>query len=339
VSARVVVTGVAGLIGSHLARALLERGDEVVGVDDLSLGREANLEDLRAHPGFRFDHANVLDERRLEDAATGATTIVHLAALKIPRYDGYLKTLEVNAKGTEAVLECARRTKARVVFASTDDVYGKNPDASFGEESALVLGDSKVNRWAGAVSKVYGEHLCFAYAEAHGIPVSIIRYSGIYGPTYQLSRLSGPQDLFIFAALTDQPMPIHGDGTQTRPFAHVSDAVEATLRVLDAPHAEGEVVNVGAADHLSIVNLAYLVWRLAGARSRPRLRFVPYTDFSRGYEDPRHRRVDTTKAECLLGHRPAMELNRGMQLQVEWFRHRLDGIRQANPGFTLEDQG
>ncbi|HEY2941827.1 MAG TPA: NAD-dependent epimerase/dehydratase family protein [Vicinamibacteria bacterium] len=338
-TARVMVTGVAGLIGSHLARALLERGHEVVGVDDLSLGREANLEDLLGHSAFRFHRADILDRPQLERAAEGATTIVHLAALKIPRYDGYLKTLEVNAKGTEAVLECARREKARVVFASTDDVYGKNPDPSFSEESALVLGDSKVNRWAAAVSKVYGEHLCFAFAESHGVPVSIVRYSGIYGPTYQLSRLSGPQDIFIYSALTDQPMPIHGDGTQTRPFAHVSDAVEATLRVLESPYAEGEVVNVGAADHLSIVNLAYLVWRLAGARSRPRLRFVPYTDFSRGYEDPRQRRVDTTKAECLLGHRPAMELTRGMQLQVEWFRHRLDRIRAANPGFSLEDQG
>jgi UDP-glucose 4-epimerase len=333
-----MVTGVAGLIGSHLARALLERGHEVVGVDDFSQGRAQNLESRRGHPAFRLHEADVVDQPQLERLAAGAAVLVHLAALKIPRYEGYLKTLEVNARGTEAVLECARKEKARVVFASTDDVYGKNPDPSFSEESALVLGDSKVNRWASAVSKIYGEHLCYAYADSHGIPVSIIRYSGVYGPTYQLSRLSGPQDIFIYAALTDQPMPIHGDGTQTRPFAHVSDAVEATLRVLEAPYAEGEVVNVGAADHLSIVNLAYLVWRLAGARSRPRLRFVPYTDFSRGYEDPRQRRVDTTKAECLLGHRPAMDLTRGMQLQVEWFRQRLDRIRQANPGFSLEEQ-
>jgi UDP-glucose 4-epimerase len=339
VKARVMVTGVAGLIGSHLARALLERGHEVVGVDDFSQGRAQNLESLRDHPAFRLHEADVVDQARLERLAAGAAVLVHLAALKIPRYDGYLKTLQVNARGTEAVLECARKEKARVVFASTDDVYGKNPDPSFSEESALVLGDSKVNRWASAASKMYGEHLCYAYADSHGTPVSIIRYSGIYGPTYQLSRLSGPQDIFIYAALTDEPMPIHGDGTQTRPFAHVSDAVDATLRVLEAPYAEGEVVNVGAADHLSIVNLAYLVWRLAGARSRPRLRFVPYTDFSRGYEDPRQRRVDTTKAECLLGHRPAMDLTRGMQLQVEWFRQRLDRIRQANPGFSLEDQG
>jgi nucleoside-diphosphate-sugar epimerase len=169
--------------------------------------------------------------------------------------------------------------------------------------------------------------------------MSIVRYSGVYGPTYQLSRVSGPQDLFIFAALTEQPMPIHGDGTQTRPFAHVSDAIEATLRVLDAPYAEGEVVNIGAADHLSIVNLAYMVWRLAGARSRPRLRFVPYTDFSRGYEDPRQRRVDSTKAQCLLGHRSAVDLGRGLALQVDWFRRRLDRIRELNPGFALEDEG
>jgi len=339
VTARILVTGAAGLIGSHLARALLARGHEVVGVDDLSLGREANLEDIQAHPGFRFERVDVLDRPRMERAAAGVATIVHLAALKIPRYDGYLKTLEVNGHGTETVLECARRERARVVFASTDDVYGKNPDAPFGEESALVLGDSKVNRWAGAVSKIYGEHLCFAYAESHRVPVSIIRYAGVYGPTYQLSRLSGVQDIFIYAALTGQPMPIHGDGTQTRPFAHVSDAVEATLRVLETPYAEGEVVNVGATDHLSIVNLAYLVWRLAGACRRPRLRFVPYTDFSRGYEDPRLRRVDTTKAECLLGYRPAMDLSRGLQLQVDWFRPRLERIQRENPGFSLEDQG
>jgi nucleoside-diphosphate-sugar epimerase len=337
VSVRVMVTGVAGLIGSHLARALLERGHEVVGVDDLSLGREPNLDALRTQAAFRFHRADVLDAPEMERLAAGASIVVHLAALKIPRYDGYLKTLEVNARGTEIVLECARREKARVVFASTDDVYGKNPDPSFSEESALVLGDSKVNRWAAAVSKIYGEHLCFAYTETYAVPVSIVRYSGVYGPTHQLSNLSGPQDIFIYAALTDQPMPIHGDGTQTRPFAHVSDAVEATVRVIESPYAEGEVVNVGASDHLSIVNLAYLVWRLAGARSRPRLRFVPYTDFSRGYEDPRQRRVDTKKAECLLGHRPAVDLTQGLQLQVEWFRERLDRILAANPGFSLEE--
>ncbi|PYQ26327.1 MAG: nucleoside-diphosphate sugar epimerase [Acidobacteria bacterium] len=337
-SERVVVTGVAGLIGPHLARALLEKGHEVVGVDDLSQGRRVNLASCVEHPSFRFHEADVRDLGSMERLTAGASTLVHLAALKIPRYTGYLATLEVNGRGTEVVLECARRHGARMLFASTDDVYGKNPDPRFSEESTLVLGDSKINRWASAVSKVYGEHLCFAYAESHGVPVSIVRYSGIYGPTYQLSRLSGPQDIFIHAALTDQPMPIHGDGTQTRPFAHVSDAVEATLRVLEAPYAEGEVVNVGAADHLSIVNLAYLVWRLAGARTRPRLRFVPYTDFSRGYEDPRQRTVDIGKAECLLGWRPRIDVGEGMRRQVEWFREHLEEIRQANPGFTLEDE-
>ena len=332
-----MITGVAGLIGSHLARSLLERGQEVVGVDDLSLGREANLEACRDHARFRFHRADVRDRPGMERLADGASTIVHLAALKIPRYDGYLRTLEVGIRGTETVLECARPGQPRVVFASTDDVYGKNPDPSFSEESALVLGDSKVNRWASAAAKVYGEQLCFAYAERYGIPVSIVRYSGVYGPTYQLSRLSGAQDIFIYAALTDQAMPIHGDGTQTRPFAHVSDAVAATLRVLDTPYAEGEVINVGATDHLSIVNLAYLVWRLAETRSRPRLRFVPYTDFSRLYEDPRQRRVDITKAECLLGYRPETPLAQGIQAQVDWFRSRQDRIRAANPGFSLED--
>jgi UDP-glucose 4-epimerase len=338
VTERVVVTGVAGLIGSHLARALLERGDEVVGIDDLSQGRERNLEAFFDHPAFRFHRVDILDRPQMERLTAGAPTIVHLAALKIPRYEGYLRMLEVNAKGTETMLECARLEKARVIFASTDDVYGKNPDPRFGEESTLVLGDSKINRWAGAVSKAYGEHLCFAYAEAYEIPVTIIRYSGVFGPTFQLSKLSGPQDIFVYAALTDQAMPIHGDGTQSRPFAHVSDAADATLRILDSPYTVGEVINVGATSHLTIVNLAYLVWRLAGARTKPRLRFVPYTDFSRGYEDPRQRTVDTTKAECLLGWRPRLDLTEGMRRQVEWFRKHLAEVAQVNPGFALEDE-
>jgi UDP-glucose 4-epimerase len=187
-----MVTGAAGLIGSHLTRALLELGHEVVAVDDLSQGREANLEGCRDHAAFRFHRADILDRPQMQRLAEGVATIAHLAALKIPRYDGYLGTLEVGARGTEAVLECARPGKARVLFASTDDVYGKNPDPVFSEESALVLGDSRVNRWASAVSKVYGEHLCFAYADSHGVPVSIVRYSGVYGPTTS-SRLSGPR--------------------------------------------------------------------------------------------------------------------------------------------------
>ena len=333
---KVLITGVAGLIGSHLAKALLERGHDVVGVDDFSLGVGANIEPYLGHERFRFCQDSILNPTKMNEACEGASVIFHLAAQKIPRYGGYLRTLDVNVKGTEIMLECARRTSARMIFASTDDVYGKGSDASFTEESPLVLGESRVHRWGAAASKIYGEHLCFAYAEKYGLSVAIIRYSGVYGPVHHLSKLSGAQDLFIAAALSDRPIPIHGDGNQTRPFTYISDVIEATLKVFETPYADSEILNVGSAAQISIVNLAYLIWRLAGAQKRPELRFVPYTDFSRLYEDPLQRRVDSSKANYLLGYRPRVDLEEGMQLQVQWFRNNLENIRAVNPEFFQE---
>ena len=335
---RVLITGVAGLVGSHLAKALLEKGHDVVGADDLSLGVRANIEPYLGHERFRFCQDSILNPSRMNEACEGVSVIFHLAAQKIPRYGGYLRTLDVNVKGTEIMLECARRANARLIFASTDDVYGKGSDASFTEESPLVLGESRIHRWGAAASKIYGEHLCFAYAEKYSLAVAIIRYSGVYGPVYHLSKLSGAQDLFIAAALSDRPIPIHGDGNQTRPFTYISDAIEATLKVFETPYADSEVINVGSAAQISIVNLAYLIWRLAGVQKKPQLRFVPYTDFSRLYEDPLQRRVDSSKANYLLGYRPRVDLEEGMQLQVQWFRNNLDIIRALNPEFFQEEE-
>jgi len=335
---RVLITGVAGLIGSHLAKALLDKGHDVVGVDDLSLGVRANIESYLDHERFRFYQDSILNPARMNEGCEGVSVIVHLAAQKIPRYGDYLRTLDVNVKGTEIMLECARRENARLIFASTDDVYGKGPDTSFTEESPLVLGESRVHRWGAAASKIYGEHLCFAYAEKYGIPVAIIRYSGVYGPTLHLSKLSGAQDLFIAAALSDRPIPIHGDGNQTRPFTYISDAIEATLRVFETPYADSEVINVGSSAQISIVNLAYLIWRLAGIPKKPQLRFIPYTDFSRLYQDPLQRRVDSSKANYLLGYRSRVDLEEGMKLQVQWFRNNLENIRAVNPEFFQEEE-
>ena len=193
-------------------------------MDDFSLGHPLNIAPFLSHSCFTFVEESILNIEKLESVSRDVEVIFHLAALKIPRYDGYLRTLEVNARGTEHILECARKHGSRVIFASTDEVYGKNSETSFSEGSTLVLGESRVERWSLAASKIYGEHLCFAYAEKFNVPISILRYSGIYGPTFQLSRLSGVQDVFIYAALTGQPIPIHGDGTQSRPFTHISDA-------------------------------------------------------------------------------------------------------------------
>lgn len=335
---KILITGVAGLLGSNLLRELINRGHRVIGLDDFSLGHPLNIQGYLNHHLFTFANESVLNAETLESISSGVEVIFHLAALKIPRYDGYLRTLEVNVQGTENVLECARKLGARVIFASTDEVYGKNPEPIFSEGSSLVLGESRVERWSLSASKIYGEHLCFAYAEKYNVSVSILRYSGVYGPTFQLSRLSGVQDVFIYAALMGMTIPIHGDGTQSRPFTYVSDALDATLRVLETPYAENEVLNIGGGQSINVINLAYLIWRLTGISQKPSLRFIPYTDFSRLYEDPHHRLVDGSKVRYLLGHYPQVRLEEGMRLQVEWMRANLETIKNANPSFTLDSQ-
>ena len=333
---KILITGVAGLLGSNLLKQLLGRGHQVTGLDDLSLGHLLNIQPFLNHPLFTFINESVLDTETLESISSGVKVIFHFAALKIPRYGGYLQTLEVNVQGTENILECARKCGARVIFASTDEVYGKNSDAIFSEGSTLVLGESRIERWSLSASKIYGEHLCFAYAEKYGVSVSILRYSGVYGPTFQLSRLSGVQDVFIYAALIGKAIPIHGDGTQSRPFTYISDALDATLKVFETPYAENEILNIGGGQAVNVVNLAYLIWRLTGISQKPSLRFVPYTDFTRLYEDPHHRLVDGSKVRYLLGTSPQVGLEEGMRLQVEWMRTNLETIKNANPSFALE---
>jgi len=333
---KILITGVAGLLGSNLLKELLGRGHRVTGLDDLSLGHLLNIQPFLNHPLFTFINGSVLDTETLESISSGVKVIFHFAAFKIPRYGNYLQTLEVNVQGTENILECARKCVARVIFASTDEVYGKNSDAIFSEGSTLVLGESRIERWSLSASKIYGEHLCFAYAEKYGVSVSILRYSGVYGPTFQLSRLSGVQDVFIYAALMGKAIPIHGDGTQSRPFTYISDALDATLKVFETPYAENEILNIGGGQAVNVVNLAYLIWRLTGISQKPSLRFVPYTDFTRLYEDPHHRLVDGSKVRYLLGTSPQVGLEEGMRLQVEWMRTNLETIKNANPSFALE---
>jgi UDP-glucose 4-epimerase len=243
---------------------------------------------------------------------------VHLAEVKIPRYGNSLETLEVNVRGTEHVLNAAVEQGAGVVLGSTDEVYGRNPDPSCSEESALVWGQSTVNRWSLAVSKTMAEHLCFAYRERHGLAVTILRYFGAYGPEQALDWRGGPQSAFITATLRGEALQVHGDGLQTRTFTAVGDLIAGTLLAMENPAAEGEIFNLASRESISIINLAYLVWRLNGRRAKPRIEFIPYTDFSRSYEDVPHRVADISKAHYLLGFEPQVRLVDGLQQTIQW---------------------
>jgi nucleoside-diphosphate-sugar epimerase len=316
----VLITGGAGFLGSHLSRALLGKGYRVIVLDDLSHGSMENISDYIPSPEFAFFQGDVLDKNFLIEISQGTDILVHFATYKIPREGDALRTIEVNTKGTETILEVAKEKKLSVILGSTDDVYGKNPELPFSEESALVIGNSNSIRWSDAISKMYAEQLCFAYQEAYQVPINILRFSIIYGPRQRKDWWGGPLGVFIEKALGREPIPIHGDGLQVRNFVYVSDAVEGILRVIEKEEIQGEVFNIGSLDHLRILDLAFQIWSLAGNEGKPEIDFIAYPDLCQDYEDVRVRDVDLAKVRYLLSYHPQIGIKEGLKRTIDWFR-------------------
>jgi UDP-glucose 4-epimerase len=317
----VLVTGAAGFLGSHLCDALLSRGHRVIGVDDLSHGKRENLAQATENPRFAFHVLDITDAEKLRRVSEDVDVFAHLAAFKIPRYGDRIKTLMINSQGSLNVLQLAAERKAKFLFTSTSDVYGKNPDIPFSETSASVIGSSTVPRWAYAVSKLFDEHLAFSFHEDHDIPVTVVRIFGSYGPRQHLSWWGGPQSVFIDSVLRNEQIPIHGDGLQTRSFTYVSDTVSGILAALESDAANNQIINIGSTHEITIVDLARLIHRLIESPEPLRLEFVPYKQISgRDYEDVRRRVPDVAKAEKLLGFKAAVSLEEGLLRTIEWQR-------------------
>lgn len=318
---KVAVTGAAGFIGSNLCEELLKRGYSVKGIDNLSMGNLTNLASCLKRKDFVFHKEDVRNSNAVQEICADAGVIVHLAAYKIPRYGNATDTLLINNEGMKSVLESARISKAKVVLASTSDVYGKNPSLPFHEDSDLVIGPSTVSRWSYAVSKLFDEHLAFAYQDTYGIPVSILRFFGGYGPHQHLSWWGGPQSVFISALLRGNPMEIHGDGSQTRSFTYISDHVDGIIRVIESDAANGEIFNLGSDREISILGLARLLHSLIHGKGAPDVKFIPYTSFTgKRYEDVMRRVPDISKARILLGYDWKVDLEEGLLKTIEWQR-------------------
>jgi UDP-glucose 4-epimerase len=322
----VLITGAAGFIGSNLAAYLLGRGCEVWGVDNFSTGSKKSLTHLKKNKKFRFYETDISKysgkSKNSPLAKIHPDCIVHLAAAKIPRYGNSLHTLKNNVHGTENMLETARRCGAKFIFASTSDVYGKNKNLPFREDGDLLLGPPVSRRWAYASSKLLDEHLTIAYSEEFKLPVVILRLFGGYGPGQSLSWQGGPQGIFIEAGLKGDKIPIHGDGRQTRTFIYIDDIVRAIYMAMTRKEAVGEIINIGTSREISIKEMAEMIWKLCGKRGRPDLEFIPYTKFSRRYEDVRRRVPDITRAKKLLGFCPQVELKDGLSRMIKWQREK-----------------
>lgn len=316
---KVLVTGIAGFLGSNLLNKLLKEGHNVVGIDNLSMGRLENIENNMDHENFEFIEKDILEWSTFENLNGDFDVIIHLAAFKIPRYGNAVATLITNSKGGENVLEYARTISCKCVLASTSDVYGMSPDLPFVEDGNCVIGDSKVPRWAYAVSKLFDEHLALAYMEDYGIPVVLLRFFGSYGPNQHLSWWGGPQSVFIDCILSNKKIPIHGDGMQTRTFTYVDDTVEGIYAAAMKPEANGEIFNIGANKEITILELAEILNGISEDHTTE-IELIPYDKISTGrkYQDVRRRVPDTTKAEKLLGIKAKVSLEEGLRKTFEW---------------------
>jgi len=314
---RVGVTGGAGFIGSHLCERLLSEGREVVAVDDFSHGNRANLATFAENPGFRFHQADCRDGRLLRRIFKGCDAIAHLAADKIPRYGGALRTLEGNVEGAHAACDVALALDVPVIITSTSDVYG-NATPPFSEDDPVVIGPSTTRRWAYAVSKLYDEHIALAHAEENGLRTTILRLFNVYGTRNHPSWWGGPVTAFTEALLNGEIMELHGDGRQVRSLTYVTDTVDGFVRALDTPEAHGEILNIGGDEPITMVKLASAVQDVLGIKGPLRAKLLPYENIGGRYQDVRCRIPDTEKAARILGFNATVGLDDGLRASIEW---------------------
>jgi len=321
---KILITGAAGFIGSHLTDSLLEQGHEVIGVDNLSMGRLENLSVAQANERFSFAELDVLDYEALAAHADGVERIVHLAAFKIPRYGKAIDTLVINNLGTVNILKLARKLDCKTVIASTSDVYGKSSALPFNEEGDSLIGAPSKPRWSYAVSKMYDEHLALASMDAYGFPVVLLRFFGSYGPRHHLSWWGGPQSVFIEKILRGEVTPIHGDGQQTRSFTYIADTVRGIVAATLKDSANGQVLNIGSTREITIEGLARMIHSLIPSAPELKLEFIPYEEVSKKYEDVLRRIPDDTKCFELLGVRSKVSLEEGLTTTIDWQRKELN---------------
>jgi len=320
---KILITGGAGFIGSHLAERHLALGDEVYIIDDLSTGSVANIQHLKLHPQFTYHIDTVCNTHLMAELVDLCDLIYHMAAAVGVRLilDSPVRTIETNIRCTEIVLSLAAIKRKRVLIASSSEVYGKKDQVPFREDDDLVLGATRKARWSYACSKAIDEFLAIAYWKEQKVPTVIARLFNTVGPR-QTGRYGMVIPNFVTQALTGADIRVFGDGTQSRCFTHVSDAVDALVDIAAHPDANGEVYNVGGNHEITILDLAKKIKKMTGSDSR--IVLVPYsTAYEEGFEDMQRRVPDITKLHELTGYTPKVSLEESLASIIEDQRMRL----------------
>jgi UDP-glucose 4-epimerase len=306
---RVLITGGAGFIGSHLSEAYLNRGDEVFILDDLSTGSVENVRPLKKHSRFHYTIDSVAHPAVVAELVDQCDLVFHLAAAVGVKLivESPVRTIETNVHGTEVVLAQAAKKQKKVVIASTSEVYGLSDQVPFREDGNLVLGATTKGRWSYACSKAIDEFLALAYWREKKLPTVVVRLFNTVGPR-QTGRYGMVIPTFVRQALAGEPITVYGDGTQSRCFTHVADVVGALVRLADEPEAVGQVFNIGSNEEVTIGELALRVKLLAGSRSE--IVRVPYSEaYEAGFEDMPRRVPDLTRIHDLIDYHPTRTLD------------------------------
>lgn len=317
--AKVLITGGAGFIGSHLSEELLKRGEEVFVIDDLSTGSIENIEHLKSNPKFHYTIDTIKNEPLLAELVDRCDVVYHLAAAVGVKLiiESPVNTIETNIYGTELVLKCANKKKKKVMVASTSEVYGKNNNVPFKEDYDVVLGSTKNGRWSYACSKAIDEFLALAYWREKKLPVVVVRFFNTVGPR-QTGRYGMVIPNFVKQALLGHPITVYGDGKQSRSFTYVGDVVKGITDLMNNPKAVGEVFNIGHGKEITISELAGLVKKITNSKSE--IVYIPYDKaYEEGFEDMHRRSPDISKINKLIGYKPTMDIKEILEKVVEYF--------------------
>src|ERR671927_474697 len=317
-SLRVLITGGAGFIGSHLSDAYIQRGDEVYVIDDLSTGTIENIQHLKGHPRFHYTIETVHNQPVTAELVDQCDVIFHLAAAVGVKLivESPVRTIETNVHCTEVVLSQANKKKKKVLVASTSEVYGLSNDVPFREDGNLVMGATTKGRWSYACSKAIDEFLALAYWREKKLPTVVVRLFNTVGPR-QTGQYGMVIPSFVKQALAGRPITVYGNGKQSRCFGYVGDVVGALVKLMENSDAVGQVFNIGSNVEITILELAQRVKEITQSESE--IIFVPYDEaYEEGFEDMPRRVPDISKVSELVGFRPAMSLDGILERVVDY---------------------